>query len=305
MTPVSIAKVFASASVLIAAGSGAIVFGVAYVQHDQRLAAAALTPRTGALHGAPTFRSDGPPLVSQTSPAHLATQAPTALPATGVDLAAIADELAGPPADQSLPSFDIARVEVNGDAVIAGRAAPGATVDLLRRGERLARAVAGPSGEFVMIPSRLPAGSYELRLSAKLPDGTVASSKHDAAITVIDTGLSAHAEQSRAEYVPETEPQPQSSSKPRLRIGKPQENAGSQSAPAIHAGSASDEAPSSWVRAISRRVVSRGDSLWRISRISYGDGSRYALVYRANRERIRNPNLIYPGQTLVLPVKRN
>jgi nucleoid-associated protein YgaU len=24
-------------------------------------------------------------------------------------------------------------------------------------------------------------------------------------------------------------------------------------------------------------------------------------VYRANRDRVRDPNLIYPGQTLVLP----
>jgi hypothetical protein len=45
--------------------------------------------------------------------------------------------------------------------------------------------------------------------------------------------------------------------------------------------------------------------LRRISRITYGDGAGYALVYRANRDRVRNPNLIYPGQTLVLPVKRN
>jgi nucleoid-associated protein YgaU len=50
--------------------------------------------------------------------------------------------------------------------------------------------------------------------------------------------------------------------------------------------------------------VSRGDSLWRISRITYGDGTRYAVVYQANRDRIRDPNLIHPGQILVLPTKR-
>ena len=51
------------------------------------------------------------------------------------------------------------------------------------------------------------------------------------------------------------------------------------------------------------RVVSRGDSLWRISRVTYGVGEQYAVVYKANRDRIRNPNLIYPGQTFVLPMK--
>ena len=45
-----------------------------------------------------------------------------------------------PPADtdRSVPTFDITRVERTGDAVIAGRAAPGATVELLRDGKRLA-----------------------------------------------------------------------------------------------------------------------------------------------------------------------
>jgi len=50
-------------------------------------------------------------------------------------------------------------------------------------------------------------------------------------------------------------------------------------------------------------VVSRGDSLWRISRVTYGTGKRYAFVYKANRDRIRDPDRIYPGQIFVLPMK--
>jgi len=30
---------------------------------------------------------------------------------------------------------------------------------------------------------------------------------------------------------------------------------------------------------------------------------RYAIIYKANREQIRNPNMIYPGQVLVVPAK--
>ena len=154
-----------------------------------------------------------------------------------------------------------------------------------------------------MVPPRLPPGSYELTLSAKLLDGTVTSSKHGAAVTVNDVGPSARAAQLRTEYVSETVSQPRPSSELRSGTGKPQERAGLQPALAIHASSASDDGVSSRgvAHAISSKVVSRGDSLWRISHITYGDGSQYALVYRANRERIRNPNLIYPGQTLVLP----
>jgi nucleoid-associated protein YgaU len=32
-------------------------------------------------------------------------------------------------------------------------------------------------------------------------------------------------------------------------------------------------------------------------------GEQYVVVYKANRDRIRNPNLIYPGQTFVLPMR--
>jgi len=307
MTPVSIAKIVASASVFIAACSAALVFGLAHVQQEERLAADAVTAATSAPQAAPTVRGDAPPAATEAPLARAATQAPTALAATETNPAAIAAELAGPPQaasnDQSSPSFDVARVEAGGDAVIAGRASPGATVDLFRGGERLDRAVADASGQFVMIPPGLPAGSYELTLSAKLPDGTVTSSKYGVTVTVNDAGPRRRAAQSRPEYVPETASQPRPSSEPHLRTGKPQESAGLQPAHAIHAGSASDEGASSpaVAHAISSKVVSRGDSLWRISRITYGDGARYALVYRANRDRVRDPNLIYPGQTLVLP----
>src|ERR1700733_5408376 len=38
--------------------------------------------------------------------------------------------------NDSAPSFDVARIDRMGDAVIAGRAAPGSIVELLRNGER-------------------------------------------------------------------------------------------------------------------------------------------------------------------------
>ena len=54
---------------------------------------------------------------------------------------------------------------------------------------------------------------------------------------------------------------------------------------------------------IATTTVSRGDSLWRLSRLRYGVGTRYAVIYKANREQIRNPNLIHPGQIFVLPAR--
>lgn len=48
-------------------------------------------------------------------------------------------------------------------------------------------------------------------------------------------------------------------------------------------------------------TVQKGDTLWAISRARYGDGPFYVRVYEANRDRIRDPDLIYPGQVFALP----
>ncbi len=46
-----------------------------------------------------------------------------------------------------------------------------------------------------------------------------------------------------------------------------------------------------------------GTSLWRIARRAYGDGMNYTLIYEANKDQIKDPNLIYPGQVFNLPAK--
>lgn len=48
-------------------------------------------------------------------------------------------------------------------------------------------------------------------------------------------------------------------------------------------------------------VVQSGNSLWRLARSAYGDGVRYTLIFEANKDQIRDPDLIYPGQVFTLP----
>ena len=48
-------------------------------------------------------------------------------------------------------------------------------------------------------------------------------------------------------------------------------------------------------------TIQPGNTLWGISSNRYGDGMQYVRIFEANRERIRNPNLIYPGQIFNLP----
>ncbi|MCE8516925.1 LysM peptidoglycan-binding domain-containing protein [Ruegeria pomeroyi] len=52
------------------------------------------------------------------------------------------------------------------------------------------------------------------------------------------------------------------------------------------------------VRAV---TVQKGDTLWAISRERYGDGVLYVKVFEANRDAIRDPDLIYPGQVFTVP----
>jgi hypothetical protein len=82
------------------------------------------------------------------------------------------------------PVFDIARIDPTGDAVIAGRAGPSVTVELLRNGHVHDRAVADRSGQFVMVPPRLPPGDYELTLRSRQPDGKEATSKRSVVVTL-------------------------------------------------------------------------------------------------------------------------
>ncbi|MBO9435480.1 LysM peptidoglycan-binding domain-containing protein [Ruegeria sp. R13_0] len=48
-------------------------------------------------------------------------------------------------------------------------------------------------------------------------------------------------------------------------------------------------------------TVQAGDTLWAISRERFGDGVLYVRLFDANRELIRDPDLIFPGQVFTIP----
>ncbi|MBT3333592.1 MAG: LysM peptidoglycan-binding domain-containing protein, partial [Rhodospirillaceae bacterium] len=52
-----------------------------------------------------------------------------------------------------------------------------------------------------------------------------------------------------------------------------------------------------------RVIVQPGNSLWRIARRVYGSGIRYTVIYQANDNQIRDPDMIFPGQVFNLPAK--
>jgi LysM repeat protein len=48
-------------------------------------------------------------------------------------------------------------------------------------------------------------------------------------------------------------------------------------------------------------TVQKGDSLWKIAKQFYGDGSQYTKIYNANTGTLSDPNKIYTGQVLTIP----
>jgi nucleoid-associated protein YgaU len=333
-------------------------------------------------------------------------QGPAPLATAKAEANAVVDALIGsPPLPESsdgVPTFDVARIEPTGEAVIAGRAAPGATVELLRDGEVHDRAVADKSGQFVIVPPKLPPGTYDLTLRSKAPDGTVATSQqrvtaaleprsterpvvalvtpnkptvvlsqpgapkpgtgalvvetveiepggkfhvsgqarpgaalrlylNDSFVTSVTAGAdgrfavtinegvapgsyrvrvdeasSSGSVRARAEVpfnVPDT--MVTASVPAQATASKRSDTAAPRLAAAGTTVVPDSGSPPSTVVVpkITTTTVSRGDSLWRLSQASYGAGTRYAVIYKANREQIRNPNLIYPGQVFVVPAK--
>lgn len=48
-------------------------------------------------------------------------------------------------------------------------------------------------------------------------------------------------------------------------------------------------------------TVKKGDCLWKIAQQFYGKGSQYSKIFNSNKDKIKNANLIYPGQVLTIP----
>ena len=48
--------------------------------------------------------------------------------------------------------------------------------------------------------------------------------------------------------------------------------------------------------------IAKGDSLWKIAEKFYGNGSKYTGIFEENREVIKDPDLIYPGQKIRIPM---
>ena len=107
--------------------------------------------------------------VAASAPAEPKTQiVPSAVPAPPAASAAAPGGKAPNEAAASpqKPAFDVVNVDPSGEAVIAGRAAPNAKVELRDAGKAVAEATADGAGQFVIIPPALAPGDHSLSLAA-------------------------------------------------------------------------------------------------------------------------------------------
>lgn len=116
---------------------------------------------------------------AETAPLAEDSAAPEAAPATEeVAEAAPAEPAATEAPAPTPPSFDLVRVEKDGSALVAGSAAPGATVSLRVTGSELAAVPADGQGKFVAMFNLAPSAAPRvLSMSMALADGTVVPSE--------------------------------------------------------------------------------------------------------------------------------
>ncbi len=62
------------------------------------------------------------------------------------------------------------------------------------------------------------------------------------------------------------------------------------------------EAPAAVPAALSSYIVQNGDTLGALAQRFLGNAGEWPVLYEMNRETVKNPNLIYPGQLLMLPI---
>lgn len=274
---------------------------------------------------------------------------PQVIPQTGAPAPAAADARE--------PSFDVVRIGVDGDSVIAGRAMPGAVVTIIDGDTELGRVTADARGEWVFVPPvALPPGARELRLKAANPDGTTTESGEPVVLVVPERGKGPalairpgrdgasrilqgpggvsgsvlsldvvdHDEQGRM-FVGGKAP---AAGRVLLYldnklVGKAEADddghwrvTGARPGDGLHVlradligdkGKVLARVEVTWTpgedlgKGSTGVVVAPGNSLWRIARRLYGRGIAYTVIYEANRDRIQDPDRIYPGQVFSVP----
>ena len=219
-----------------------------------------------------------------------APAAPALLLADGDGLRVLQPATPANPAATDGIALDMISYTADGDVLLQGRATPDQTVLAYLDNRPVTSAAVGADGIWTTgLPGVRP-GIYTLRLDEVDATGRVLSR--------IETPFKREDRAEVAAIAAATAPAP---------MPEPGTEAGAeaaQPAPAAADATAGDATPPAATEATPAvRVVTvqPGNTLWAIARESYGAGPLFVRVFEANRDRIRDPDLIYPGQIFEIP----
>ncbi len=238
-------------------------------------------------------------------------------------------------------TIDTISYDTQGNVVIAGRGTAGNFVRLYLDNKPVAIVQVGPGGAWSAGLADVAPAVYRLRADQIDAGGKVMSrvetpfqrESPEAVAAVLDKTVpqapaaEAPATEAPAAAAPETEAAATAEAASAPAADAPAGGAATDisagAAPAAEPASASDTvaaadaqapapAPAADAAAAPGKVtgarivtVQPGFTLWGIATENYGDGFLYVRVYEANREQIRDPDLIYPGQIFTVPSPGN
>jgi nucleoid-associated protein YgaU len=246
-----------------------------------------LATGTGALtlevnEGGKVVTSEGSVIVAvkQNAPALVAKVDPAA-PTTVIQNGATADIKK----ELQLSAVDY---DANGNIVFSGSAAPGSTVRFYVDNAAAGEGTADAAGKWSFKgSSAVTPGTHTLRADAVDAAGTVIS-RIELPFLREDVAKVAEAQVAAAPAAVTPEPAP--------AVVTP------EPAPTVQTEVAAAPAKPVVVEDGPKKIVIQpGNSLWKLSREVYGKGRMFTIIYEANRDQLKNPNKIFPGQILTAP----
>jgi nucleoid-associated protein YgaU len=203
-----------------------------------------------------------------------------------------------------------------GDVQIGGRGAGGAALRIYLDNAETTTAEVPQNGLWLATLPDTPPGIYTLRVDQLDAAGKVTSRfetpfKRETRANLAAASASEPAPQDSA-AIPDSPAQPQAeapepaapATEPAATEpeAEPSTPASTKTASAPEAPAAPQAAPAPAPAAAPVTVtVQPGFTLWGIARDRYGDGVLYVQVFEANRDKIKDPDLIYPGQVFSVP----
>lgn len=239
---------------------------------------------------APADASASAPAAAPTAPP-AAPAAPALLLADGTGVRVLQPATPVDPAAGGVGlAIDVISYTTEGDVLLQGRGRPDATILVYLDNAAVTSVPIGSDGIWSTgLPGVAP-GIYTLRLDEVNAAGRVLARIETPFKREDRDEVAAIANAGNAASAPADTAAPAGSSTPTA----PSDTAAADSGTAQPA-----DAPGS--AAVKVVTVQPGNTLWAIARESYGEGLLFVRLFEANRDRIRDPDLIYPGQIFTIP----